>query len=393
MAFQVIQVFLVTTFSSGAAAVAAQIVQQPTSAPSLLAENLPKASNFYISYIIVYGLGQAGMLLLNIVPLLMIVVLGKILDKTPRKQYNRWMGLLGIGWGSEYPKWTNLGVIVLSYSCIAPLILGFATIGFSLLYLAFRYKWLFVLGNKVDMKGQAYAKALRQLLIGIYLSAFCLIGLFGIGTSKSASGAGPLVLMVIFFVALIIAHVLAERALKPLEMNLPLDMFDREEVAAKSDPPHDQFQNNLESGTNGRTITEKDHRDVTEGLNQTESTSRKDKKGGENYFTRLVRKFVAKQYPEYKHFVTSWPAAEDLVPKYAEEDYEIAYMNPALTAPKKIVWLARDECGVSEWSRIENEKVGIETSDDLAWFNEKNKVEWAHDKVEKVPIWEPVTRY
>lgn len=109
--FQVIQVFLVTTFASGAASVATQIINDPTTAASLLAQNLPKASNFYISYFILFGLNTAALQILNIVPLLFVLVLGKILDKTPRKMFNRYVNLAGLGWGSLYPKFTNLGVI------------------------------------------------------------------------------------------------------------------------------------------------------------------------------------------------------------------------------------------------------------------------------------------
>ena len=100
-----------TTFASGAASVASQIVSDPTSAVSLLAQNLPKASNFYISYFILFGLMTAAMQLLNVAPLLFFLILGKILDKTPRKMYNRYVNLGGLGWGSLYPKFTNLGVI------------------------------------------------------------------------------------------------------------------------------------------------------------------------------------------------------------------------------------------------------------------------------------------
>lgn len=57
--FQVIQVFLVTTFASGASSVASQIVQNPSSAVTLLAKNLPKASNFYIAYFILFGKSQS----------------------------------------------------------------------------------------------------------------------------------------------------------------------------------------------------------------------------------------------------------------------------------------------------------------------------------------------
>jgi hypothetical protein len=50
--FLVIQVFLVTTITSAASAAATQIIKNPTSIANLLAENLPKASNFYISYML-----------------------------------------------------------------------------------------------------------------------------------------------------------------------------------------------------------------------------------------------------------------------------------------------------------------------------------------------------
>jgi len=83
-AFQVIQVFLITTFTSGAAAVASQIVTDPTLAVELLSKNLPKASNFYISYFILYGLANAARYLFNLMGLVGAFVLSKF-AKTPRK--------------------------------------------------------------------------------------------------------------------------------------------------------------------------------------------------------------------------------------------------------------------------------------------------------------------
>lgn len=109
--FEVIQVFLITTFTSAASSVVTQIISHPTSAPQLLASNLPKASNFYIAYFILKGLLTAALQIVNIAPLLFVVVLGKILDKTPRKKYNRYVGLGGLNWGVLYPSFTNLGVI------------------------------------------------------------------------------------------------------------------------------------------------------------------------------------------------------------------------------------------------------------------------------------------
>ncbi len=111
MAFQVIQVFLITTFASGAASVVTDIINDPGSATTLLAQNLPKASNFFISYIIVLGLGIAAGDLLNIGALVMFTIVGKYLDKSPRKIFKRYITLAGLGWGSLYPKFGNLAII------------------------------------------------------------------------------------------------------------------------------------------------------------------------------------------------------------------------------------------------------------------------------------------
>ena len=109
--FQVIQVFLVTTLASGAVASVQTIIKQPSQAPNLLATSLPKASNFYINYMILFGLAVGAKTVFNIVAVLLYIILGALLDKTPRKMYNRYVTIAGIGWGSIYPQFTLLGVI------------------------------------------------------------------------------------------------------------------------------------------------------------------------------------------------------------------------------------------------------------------------------------------
>ncbi len=109
--FQVIQVFIVVTLSSGALAVIQQITNNPSSAATLLAEELPTASNFFINYLILQGLAIASSTLFNVGALAMLLFVGKYLDKTPRKMYNRYTNLAGLQLGSQYPKFTNLAVI------------------------------------------------------------------------------------------------------------------------------------------------------------------------------------------------------------------------------------------------------------------------------------------
>ena len=109
--FQVLQVFIIVTLASGSSGSVTSIISQPSQAPALLAHGLPTASNFYISYIIVLGLQGAASSFLNIGGLVVGKLLGMFLDKTPRKKFNRYLGLSGLQWGSIYPPYVNIGVI------------------------------------------------------------------------------------------------------------------------------------------------------------------------------------------------------------------------------------------------------------------------------------------
>lgn len=109
--FQVIQVFLVTTLTSGAAASFTKIFDSPGDAPMLLAESLPTASNFYISYFILQGLTISSRAVAQVFVVILFNVLGKLLDKTPRKMYKRFVSLKGLGWGAIFPIYTLLTVI------------------------------------------------------------------------------------------------------------------------------------------------------------------------------------------------------------------------------------------------------------------------------------------
>lgn len=109
--FQVVQVFLVTTLSSSASAAVGQIIKDPSSVTSLLGQDLPKASNFYISYFILQGLTISSGAVLQLVGVILYRILGKFLDSTPRKMYKRFSTLAGLGWGTVFPVYTLLTVI------------------------------------------------------------------------------------------------------------------------------------------------------------------------------------------------------------------------------------------------------------------------------------------
>ncbi|SCW03317.1 LAFE_0G07756g1_1 [Lachancea fermentati] len=228
--FQVIQVFLITTLASSATSVVTEIVADPTSAMDLLAHNLPKSSNFYISYIILQGLSVSSGALLQLVPLILFYVLSFILDTTARKKWARFTGLGSMAWGTTFPVYTNLAVVVFSYAIIAPIILLFAAVAFFLLYVAYLYNLTYVFQESPDSRGAHYPRALYQLMVGIYIGQVCLLGLFAVG-----KGWGPIVLQCVGLGVTVFIHLNLNSAFDRLMTCVPVDTM--KPLDGKSDTP------------------------------------------------------------------------------------------------------------------------------------------------------------
>ncbi|KKA30001.1 hypothetical protein TD95_003830 [Thielaviopsis punctulata] len=213
--FQVVQVFLITTISSAASAALMQVIKAPFSAASLLSENLPKASNFYISYILVQCLAAGAGALVHLVDLFRHQVLARNMDH-PRSAFKVWHNVRPVHWGAIFPVFTNMGVIAFSYCCIAPLILIFAACGIYIIYLSYRYNLMFTYNSKINCRGLVYPTALMQLLIGLYLAEICMIGLLALRTALI-----PMVLMIMYLGFTALCHFTMSSAIKPLLYNLP----------------------------------------------------------------------------------------------------------------------------------------------------------------------------
>ncbi|KAF2709844.1 DUF221-domain-containing protein [Pleomassaria siparia CBS 279.74] len=365
--FQVTQVFLVTTVFSGGAAVFAKIASDPTQVPALLAQNLPSSSNYYLTYFIVQGLTSSSDNLLNYSDLLQYLFFDYFFDKTPRQKYNSHVSLKGIAWGKVFPKYTNFAIIAIAYSCIAPLVMGFAAAGLAMFYYSYRYMLLFTVQSKIDTKGQCYTLALQQILTGVYLAELCLIGLFGL-----RSATGPAVILVILLAVTIIFNIATNRYLAPLEEFIPADL------AASTSDEGTHLLSSLEAGTS-------QDRDQESSLHRMGTQAHVPPK----VLDPLARFFSPHIYASHKA-MTAWlqdgDFDEDDVPEYQEKDVKRAYLNPAYTSSTPLVWLPKDEMGVSKQEIGECGENGLKASDEGAWVDEKGTVKWSVDDFEQVPI-------
>lgn len=261
----------------------------------------------------------------------------------------------------------------ITYSIIAPLVLGFATIGLYLIYLAYRYNLLFVVHSNVDTKGLVYPRALQQTTTGAYLAIICLIGLFGI-----RGAAGPIVLMVVFLIFVILFHLSLNSALGPVLKFLPKSLEAEEESLLAAEDGGSALGN--EKG-NGVPAT---------GVNSTDSTIKAlgpapHKKP--NFITKFLR-------PD---LYTDYHTLRRLVPRgFAEISYDPvverdAYYHPSISSQTPLLWVPRDQAGVSRQECRHSGKV-IPMTDEGAGFDAKGKIIWDQEN-SRPPIWKEKIYY
>ncbi|KAI0485274.1 hypothetical protein GGR56DRAFT_662999 [Xylariaceae sp. FL0804] len=373
-AFQVIQVFLISTVSSAASAVGKQIFNDPSSATSLLATNIPKASNFYISYFIVQGLGIASSVLSQVVGFVIFTLLYKFLSGTPRGLYSKWSSLSAISWGSVMPVYTNIAVISITYAAIAPLMLGFATIGLSLFYLAWRYNIFFVTDTKIDTRGLIYPRALKQLMVGVYIAELCMVGLFAVSVA-----IGPLILMIVFLIATALYHVTISSAIEPLLYNLPRTL-ETEEAGLREE----FIAMKHSSETNGQ-------EDLKNGSAPTHSSAGGPQAGGKKVglFAKFLKPWQHCNYETMRRLVPH--DSLDAEHLYAEEVERDAYYPPSVTSPTPLLWIPEDPCGISKQEVRDTGRV-IPITDEGCTLDDKNKLEWDTEAV-RPPVWEEKIYY
>lgn len=289
-------------------------------------------------------------------------------------------------------------MIALAYSCIAPLVLGFATVGFTLMYLGFRYNCLFTFGTQVSTGGRCYQRALKQLTVGLYLAEICLIGLYGIGIGTTNQAIGPLVLMVICLVATIIWQVMLGRHLRKLEETFPdeqvVENATRGGMGARDVEKHAHGNGtNGTNGTNGGANGASVDADGYDGLlyapghKQTAPETNPNKSGVMSSIKNLIKPKDA----AFEHILHMAPHLSTPVRPYTQREHMEAYMHPAAVSETPIVWIARDIHGISQ-KEVHDSKnkigEGFEMTDEGAWFNEKGKVEWKQDDLKQAPVWE-----
>jgi calcium permeable stress-gated cation channel len=322
---------------------------------------------------------------------------------------------------------TNL-FLAICYSHIAPITLGFASVSFFLLYLSYRYNLMYVYDAEIDTRGLLYPRALKQLLVGLYLAEVCMLGLFVLGGTF-----GSLLLMVLLLIFTILVHISLNDALGPLLYNMPKTLTTEGEA---SDLPEGSAPSKITTGVldveKFGSDSEFDPPDPGETVIHGEPTSRAiegadgaahlvttsltamlfstikskipidilisyidfwtyfispDPTRKPNFFIKWLHPEIFADYTVLQHMLP-----EDIPdPIYPEELHRNAYFSPSMWKPLFTLWIPRDAGGISRQEVAHTGKVNPVT-DEGAWLDAKtNRI--VIDLEGKSPVVLERTRY
>jgi hypothetical protein len=360
-AFLFIQVFLVVSIASFFTASIKELatnvrgVQQATEVVNILAQNLPKASNYFFSYMVLQSFSTSSATLLQVGSLISHYIVAPIFDVSARDKWFRKMKPHSVKWGSVFPVYTNFACIALIYCIISPLISVFAILTFGLIWLAQRYAILNFYRPDHDTGGVLYPRALNQTFTGVYVMELCLTGLFFMAKDEKANAvcSAHAIIMVIALVATVLFQAFLNWRFAPLFRFLPVELGNDEVAMTRQKK---QVKDDLQ-------LRQMSLEDVS----------------------NIDEKNEVSKYPRANtnnKLSTEFPTTLNEVPIHQREILiNEAFKHYALTVRQPTIWIPRDSLHVSEDEIDQCKQISgsIDMSNDGAYLDDHGRVV-CHDK-------------
>jgi hypothetical protein len=332
--FQVIVGFLVVAVSSGILATLPAL-KTPSGVPSKLAQNVPKSSTFFLTYVLLQGLAGTASGFLQIGPLVVYYAKITLLASTPRSVYKIKYNPRTSEWGTLFPRMTQLVAITFGYSIISPIINGLAFGAFFLFY--FLYKYLFTWVNdqpsSSETGGLFFPKAINHIFAGLYVQQLFLCILFFLAENEkskpSALPEGALMVVLIIFTAFF--HDTMRNAYGPLIKALPLTLADSSYSRVEPEVPTTADAPKLMP----RSSEDIDYADVS-----TSASHLPVSKGG------LTLRNGADSRPLRRVTDEQPMSPSSLLAKLGFGDGPADFRHPATVEEQRVIWLPSDPLGL-----------------------------------------------
>ncbi|CAK3979552.1 hypothetical protein DOTSEDRAFT_69155 [Lecanosticta acicola] len=330
--FLFIQVFLVVTITGGLTSFFSNAASDPAGVVRTLATNLPKASNYFFSYLTVQALSNSASALLQTGSLFAWFLLAPMLDSTARAKWRRQTNLNNVQWGTYFPPFTNFAAIGIVYSIISPLILVFMLFIFSLFWIVNRYNVLFVFQFRNDTGGLLFPTAINQLFTGVYVLELCMIGLFF--TLTDAHGnletVPQAVIMIFVLVSSMLYQYLLNQAFKPLFQYLPITLEDeaviRDEAFARAQAskfaPLNQTLGEGEDARDIQDVLEDHEREEDDADGAAEEAEKRRIEGRRKSHASATSSPEARRQVSLPTMKDSWHRRKDAKPLWATEKWK-----------------------------------------------------------------------
>lgn len=392
--FQLIDVVLVSTLAGGALTMVDQIktlAENPFGIINTLSEQLPKASTFFITFVMLQATNQAGQSMLQLVPYILSYVM-PFFATTPRDIFTQKKTCPNVNLGTLIPAQSVIFVLGLEYGVIAPLILPFVCLFFILQYFVYLYQFLYVYEIPFETAGRAFPRAIRHIYIGLFISQLTLIGLFAI----RSGGRGQMGVMIATLVLTAFALYYYDRAFKPLFKYLPVSIFEDGEDAPdlkKTDgyTPDDEDVQHIDAHEDNKQPVRagyvSDDSETSSGLSSSKRSTPKPpftKKATNSSVNSptSVEAYEARSELRKRLKAEEGKGIEDIKKDnkriiatakslYAAE----AYMHPSTYAPKPTIWIPEDDLGIAQNELKELKSLDIDAScrDAAVVRNDKGK--------------------
>lgn len=263
----------------------------------------------------------------------------------------------------------------------------FNIVTFSLFWLVYRYNTLYVTKFRFDTGGLLYPKAINQLFTGLYVMELCLIGLFFLVRDADSEGRavgtpckGQAIVMVAVLFCTIIYQILLNKAFSPLFKYLPITLEDdaviRDSEFAKaqqkrwdqsddrrSDDSIDAEREKRARGSAERNkhVEEFEMQKLQAGKdNDGDGMKDEKKEANEAGLWHTLRHLGRKNFKDTEAqgsgpdatadalFAGLNDEIEDLTPDERDHLVRHAFQHEALRAKRPVIWIPRDEMGVSD---------------------------------------------
>ncbi|CAM0905200.1 unnamed protein product [Alopecurus aequalis] len=175
------------------------IHQSANKIPETIGESIPMKATFFMTYIMVDGWSGIAAEVLRLKPLVMFHIKNTFLVRTDQDREQA-MDPGSLDFGSTEPRIQLYFLLGLVYAAVAPILLPFIIVFFSLAYLVFRHQIINVYTQQYESGAQFWPDVQRRIVAALIVSQILLLGLLSTQEAKKSTFALlPLPVLTIWF--------------------------------------------------------------------------------------------------------------------------------------------------------------------------------------------------